>query len=108
MEEKIPTEREKPNLERNVHAWLRKVFLFVWSAPQGTSYEIKDRGEKGQSEAELRNNLGLRTDKISREEALEACQKLFCMFMVPLEPEVQKFIEDPHCPGGKPRGSHSG
>jgi len=107
MTVRIPEEREKPDLRSNIHFWLRKAFLFVWSAPEGTVYEIRDRGKKGQPEAELREELGLETDKISRDEALEACQKLFEIFMEPFEPEVQAEIGDPSCPGGKPRGSYA-
>jgi len=92
-----------------------KYFYFVEGVPDDTVVNVVETiAPKGEPEQELRKRLKKEGDleynpeKITKQEALEACQKLFDMFMVPLEPAVQKFIEDPHCPGGKPRGSHSG
>jgi len=115
MEVKIPTEREKPNRKSNVHFWLRKVFYFVEGIPDDTVVNVVDTiALKGETEQELRRRLKKEGDleyeieKITKQEALKACQKLFCMFMEPFEPKVQKFIEDPLCPGGRPRGSYGG
>lgn len=105
MEEKIP--REKPNLKRNVHFWLRKVFYFVWKANIKEVPVEESYADKGTPELRFRqglNELGYKPEVITKDEALEACQKLNEMFREAFEPDVQKFIEDPLCPGGKPRG----
>lgn len=107
----LEEKREKPDLKSNVHFWLRKIFLFVSLAPVETVNVEEREADKGEPELILRHRLskeGLLSDyeaaEIRKEEALEACQKLFEMFMEPFEPDVQKIIEDPSCPGGKPRG----
>lgn len=109
--------RPQPNLKSNVHYWLRKIFLFVWCVDQKEVIIeecIAEKGEKseskkGEKELDLRERLrekGLLDyplDKLTKREALEACEELFKMFMEPFEPEVQKFIENPACPGGMPK-----
>ncbi len=40
---------------------------------------------------------------VTIDDALNSCRRLYSMFNMPLSETVTKFIEDPHCPGGKPR-----
>ncbi|MFQ6037316.1 MAG: hypothetical protein ACE5LV_01735 [Candidatus Aminicenantales bacterium] len=106
------------NLKSNVHFWLRKISLFVWCVDQTevdipSCLEKKGRMEeepKGEGEIELRRRLSKMgvlgpspPEKLTREEALEACVELFRILMEPFEPEVQGFIKDPRCPGGLPK-----
>lgn len=103
--------REKPHLKSNVHFWLRKVFYFVEGVADDTVVDVKETSApKGEPEQKLRKrlkeegDLDYEPEKITKREALKACNRLFEIFMEPFEPDVQDFIKDPRCPGGKPRG----
>lgn len=116
MSEEEQRIEETKKCKNNVHYWLRAVFLFVFLTPDDTKYKVADADEKrqsgeelkGPSEVELRRYLNLDSVIISREEALQACKELFHMFLEPFDDAVQGFINDPRCPGGKPRGAANG
>lgn len=118
--------KEPREYEKNVHFWLRKIYYFVHfskmeeaevPSAQGPSEKVinakvKDENaenasvaqpEKGEPERVMRGNLGLNQDVITREEAEEACEKLYEMFNMPLDEDVLKYMEDRRCAGGRPR-----
>jgi hypothetical protein len=98
---------EPRNYRNNVHFWLRKIYYFVVSV-KDERVEIDEEnptaGKKipDRTERQIRQDLNL-PDFITKEEAIEACAKLYEMFNMPLDSDVLDFIEDPRCPGGRPR-----
>ncbi len=120
-ERRVVMARKDVDLTKNVHFWLRKVFLFVFLSEDESYVDVSKaphKGEKGTKESDLRTELGKwlgkwRGDypdnsKITKQEAEEACQELYKIFLEPFETKIQNEIEDPHCPGGKPQGSGYG
>jgi len=122
--------KEPREYEKNVHFWLRKIYYFVHFAKvedaevtsaQASSKKVikaniedkdtedervKNQGqpkEKGDAERVMRGNLGLNEDIITKEEAEEACEKLYEMFNMPLDEDVLTYMEDRRCAGGRPR-----
>jgi hypothetical protein len=107
--------KEPREYEKNVHFWLRKIFYFVHfvdvnevtvQRAEDEDAFMKEQGEdpnKGDAEQVMREKLGLDRDKITKEEAEEACRKLYAMFNMPLDEEVLKYMEDRRCAGGWPR-----
>jgi len=108
---------EPTNYRNNVHFWLRKIYYFIASLEDGTQVSVepeestpgKTPPEKG--DLDIRNELkaelrGHNPNFITKEEAKEACSKLYEMFNMPLDSDVLDFIEDPRCPGGRPRSKY--
>ena len=108
---------EPTNYRNNVHFWLRKIYYYVANVPDGTQVSViseestpgKTPPEKG--DLDIRNELkgelrGLNPNIITKEEAQEACAELYAMFNMPLDSDVLDFIEDPRCPGGRPRSKY--
>ena len=109
---------EPRNYKNNVHFWLRKISYFIAHLPKDTVVHIArehadpfGKGKNQQTELEMREKMiqagALTYDagSITREEAHEACEKLYEMLNMPLDEDVLDFIEDPRCPGGRLRVS---
>ena len=103
---------EPTNFRNNVHFWLRKIYYFVANLPDGIQVTVepeesdKTPPEKGDLDIrkELKSELrGRSPDFITKEEAREACAMLYEMLNMPLDSDVLDFINDPRCPGGRPR-----
>jgi len=114
--------KEPKEYKNNVHFWLRKIFYFVHFADvndvtvlsaSDENQLTKEQGEdpeKGEAEFDLRTRLKKNShldpyapDRITKEEAEEACRKLYEMFNMPLDDEVLRFLDDKRCSGGMPR-----
>ena len=107
--------KEPRNYQNNVHFWLKKIYYFVANLPADTQpVDVESEGSIPGKIPPDKDDLEIRTDLarelgpykpsvISKEEAREACEKLYEMFNMPLDSDVLEFIEGPRCPGGKPR-----
>jgi hypothetical protein len=106
--------KEPRDYDDNVHFHLRQIYWFMYALSQDFVIEgrkpltvsVKDplppqkKGEE--TEEMMRNRLRL-PNYVTIDDALNSCKKLYSMFNMPLSDSVNDFIEDPHCPGGKPR-----
>lgn len=109
---------EPRKYQNNVHFWLRKISYFIYHLPKDTRVDIAQehpdpykKGKDQQTELQMRENmvkagaLSYPPEYITKEEAKEACEKLYEMLNMPLDEDVLIFIEDPRCPGGRLRVS---
>jgi hypothetical protein len=102
----------------NIHFWLRKVYYFVANLPENTSVPVvhdehkKDPPEKDDLDIRifLKDKLGTGQvpEEITQAEAEEACARLYAMLNEPVDEDVLVHIEDPSCPGGRPRTRFGG
>lgn len=100
------------NSKCNVHLLLREIYYFVANLPDNTEVTIQDedptpgKEKPDKTEKQIRQKHGLKQDKITKEDARKACSELYDMFSEFLDDDVLEFIEDPRCPGGRPRTSY--
>lgn len=112
--------KEPKKYRNNVHFWLRQICYFVHFADVNDvtvlSKDDEDRlmeqqgedPEKGEAEIVKRERLKehlkpAKPEVITKEDAEEACRKLYEMFNMPLDDEVVSFLDDRRCAGGMPR-----
>jgi hypothetical protein len=109
--------KEPRDYDDNVHFHLRQIYWFLYALSvekedlviegrKPLTVMVRDTVPKSkeseEKEEEMRSRLRL-PNYISLDDVLNSCKKLYSMFNMPLDENVIKFIEDPFCPGGKPR-----